>query len=198
MQPRNESIGFLLPDRPCFHVSSSSVPPSASVSATASISSSSSSSSYCKPKNSFLPITVCRDMTQFNGHDEVYPNSETRIIGDSIVRGQLSEFCGRSSKTRMTSPLPWTWSRTKLRQTLSMSYTRAQTTSRHRDVTTSLGNTVESFASTKTSHNTVRHPPTNQPHPQLLQQGLHRQHQVGTVLHRRRRDLHRHLGSLRR
>ena len=55
-------------------------------------------------KKSFLPITTFNRYTILT--DEEEEEQETRLIGDSIIRGQLEEFCGRARPTRKRLCMP--------------------------------------------------------------------------------------------
>ena len=52
----------------------------------------------------FLPITTYNRLKVLSEEEE--DAIETRIVGDSIVRGQISEFCGRARKTRKRFCMP--------------------------------------------------------------------------------------------
>ncbi len=54
---------------------------------------------------SFLPTDVCQNTTPFRICQDK-SNIEVRVIGDSIIRGQLTEFCGRSAQTRKRFCMP--------------------------------------------------------------------------------------------
>lgn len=47
---------------------------------------------------------VCVDQTQFRGTDKL--KTSVRLVGDSLVRGQLTEFCGRNTETRRRYCIP--------------------------------------------------------------------------------------------
>ena len=52
----------------------------------------------------FLPVTTSNRFQLFSNEEE--ETSEVRIIGDSIVRDQLHEFCGRARRTRKRFCMP--------------------------------------------------------------------------------------------
>ena len=51
----------------------------------------------------FLPVTTSNRFQPFASEDDP---SEVRIVGDSIVRDQIHEFCGRARKTRKRFCMP--------------------------------------------------------------------------------------------
>ena len=55
-------------------------------------------------KKQFLPITMHNRFKILAEEEE--DDHETRLIGDSIVRGQLQEFCGRATATRKRLCMP--------------------------------------------------------------------------------------------
>ena len=52
----------------------------------------------------FLPITTYNRFKVLSEEED--DELETRLVGDSIVRGQISEFCGRARKTRKRFCMP--------------------------------------------------------------------------------------------
>ena len=60
-----------------------------------------------RPRRRILPITKCQNRFKIlsdTADDE--DNGEVRIVGDSILRGQLTEFCARAPATRRRFCIP--------------------------------------------------------------------------------------------
>lgn len=55
-------------------------------------------------RKNFLPVLTSNRFQLFASEEE--ESSEVRIVGDSIIRQQLSEFCGRAQKTRKRFCMP--------------------------------------------------------------------------------------------
>lgn len=54
-----------------------------------------------------IPITTCQNRFQILSDQNVEDdNEEVRLVGDSMVRGQLTEFCGRAPRTRKRFCIP--------------------------------------------------------------------------------------------
>ena len=58
-----------------------------------------------KPRK-ILPVTVCQNRFQILADGEVEEEDEVRLVGDSMVRGQLTEFCGRAPRSRKRFCIP--------------------------------------------------------------------------------------------
>ena len=58
-----------------------------------------------RPRRRIIPITKCQNRFQILS-DTADDEEEVRLIGDSIVRGQLSEFCARAPATRRRFCIP--------------------------------------------------------------------------------------------
>ena len=57
------------------------------------------------PKRRIIPITKCQNRFQILS-DAAEDEEEVRVTGDSIVRGQISEFCARAPATRRRFCIP--------------------------------------------------------------------------------------------
>ena len=58
-------------------------------------------------RRNFLPITMCQNRFQLLPDQvDVDDNEEVRLVGDSMVRGQLTEFCSRAPRTRKRFCIP--------------------------------------------------------------------------------------------
>lgn len=58
-----------------------------------------------RPKRKFIPVTSCQNRFQILS-DKDDETEEVRLIGDSIVRDQITEFCGRAPRTRKRYCIP--------------------------------------------------------------------------------------------
>ncbi|KAK3886028.1 hypothetical protein Pcinc_009804 [Petrolisthes cinctipes] len=59
-----------------------------------------------RPTRNIIPITTCQNRFKILAQDDDEDDTEARLVGDSMVRGQLTEFCGRAPKSRKRFCIP--------------------------------------------------------------------------------------------